>query len=128
MQARILYLERKCCEFEARIGRVQYSKTGRTLYYGDRSFRPHRGGYKWNHIDVQSGCRWWISGPHKDGGDGLYPTTIEIDEDVREEYWTSIRNQPDLAGVVRFKAPGKYIGRAQPRGETLAAGSHRRIQ
>ena len=32
------------------------------------------------------------------GGDSLYTTNIvtEIDEDVREEYWTEIRNKPEL--------------------------------
>jgi hypothetical protein len=33
--------------------------------------------------------------PRKDGADRLYgePSPVEIDDGVREEYWTSIRNQ-----------------------------------
>jgi hypothetical protein len=40
----------------------------------------------------------WISGPHKDGEDRLYVSNIhvEIDDDVREEYWTEIRNKPEF--------------------------------
>jgi hypothetical protein len=29
------------------------------------------------------------------GGDRLYSGTIEIDDDVREEYWNEIRHLPD---------------------------------
>ena len=40
----------------ARIGRVAFSKTGRTLYYGDRSFQSLNGqGFKANYLDVDSG-------------------------------------------------------------------------
>jgi hypothetical protein len=36
-------------------------------------------------------------GTQKRGGDALYSTNIttKIDEDVREEYWTHIRNSPE---------------------------------
>ena len=40
---------------------------------------------------------YWISGPRKDGQDRLYPQStqpVEIDEDVREEYWRTIRGVP----------------------------------
>lgn len=37
---------------------------------------------------------YWISGCKKDGNDRLYGERLPvyIDEDVREEYWTEIRN------------------------------------
>jgi hypothetical protein len=40
---------------------------------------------------------YWISGPKRKGGDALYggSTPIEIDDDVREEYWRDIRHQPE---------------------------------
>ncbi len=44
----------------------------------------------------------------KDGADALYPTTVEIDEDVREEYWTQIRNKPELKDTKTFKCRSKY--------------------
>jgi hypothetical protein len=100
-RTRIMYIEYKGIGLvgPARIGRVTYSKTGSTLYYGGKSFQSLKGsGFKANYFDVVSHERYWISGPRKDGEDALYPTNIptEIDEDVREEYWTVIRKKPSL--------------------------------
>ena len=83
---------------EARIGRVQYSKTGKTLYYGGKSFESLKGGgFKANYVEIASGDEYWISGCKRDGTDRLYGerVPVEIDEDVREEYWTTIRGQPE---------------------------------
>jgi hypothetical protein len=83
----------------ARIGRVTYSKTGSTLYYGGKAFQSLKGsGFKANYFDVATGEHYWISGPRKDGRDALYATNVatEIDEDVREEYWTIICEKPTL--------------------------------
>ncbi len=91
----------------ARIGRVTYSKTGRSLSYGGRTFKPVQG-YKYNYRDIETGEEYWISGCHKDGEDALYSTTVEIDEDVLEEYWSQIRNRPDLKHVRRLHVSGKY--------------------
>ena len=85
----------------ARIGRVSFSKSGRTLYYAGRSFQSLKGaGFKSNYYDVDSGDRYWISGPRKDGADRLYgePAPVDIDDDVREEYWTQIRGLPARVG------------------------------
>src|SRR5258705_8680229 len=97
-RARIMYIERKAGNLTgpARIGRVAYSKTGATIYYQGREFRSLKGaGFKANYYDVETGDEYWISGPHKDGGDALYATNIgtEIDADVSEEYWTTIRKR-----------------------------------
>jgi len=93
----------------ARIGRVTFSKTGRTLYYQGKSFSSLSGrGFKANFHDDETGEEYWISGCKKDGTDALYPTTVEIDEDVREEYWTQIRNQPASAKATSFKLGSKY--------------------
>jgi hypothetical protein len=50
-----------------------------------------------NYYDVDTGEDYWISGSKRAGGDALYGggTPIKIDEDVREEYWRDIRQQPD---------------------------------
>jgi hypothetical protein len=82
----------------ARIGRVTFSRTGSTLHYGGKSFQSLKGGYKANYLDVETGEQFWISGPRKDGTDRLYKSDwpVEIDEDVREEYWTEIRKRPEL--------------------------------
>ena len=79
----------------ARIGRVTFSKTGRTLYYAGEAFKRFQG-YKANHYKVSTGEEYWISGPRKDGEDRLYGerVPVEVDDDVREEYWTTIRGLP----------------------------------
>lgn len=102
MKSRIMYIEDKSGGLTgpARIGRVTFSKTGRTLHYGGRSFQSLRGsGFKSNYFDIETGDEYWISGPRKDGADRLYgePLPVEIDDDVREEYWSEIRSQPGRA-------------------------------
>jgi hypothetical protein len=82
----------------ARIARVTFSKTGRTLYYGGQTFQSLKGaGFKSNYYCVETGEDYWISGPKRRGGDALYggSTRIEIDDDVREDYWRDIRRQPE---------------------------------
>lgn len=90
-----------------RIGRVSYSKTGSTLYYDGKAFRSLKGGYKANYYDVATGEDYWISGCKKAGGDRLYPGDIEIDDDVREEYWLEIRKRPELVKQRRIRCTGK---------------------
>lgn len=101
-KTRIMYLEDKSegLNGPARIGRVALSKSGRSLSYGGRTFQSLSGhGFKANYFDVESGDHFWISGPRKDGRDRLYESStrpVEIDPDVRDEYWTDIRGvQPD---------------------------------
>lgn len=81
----------------ARIGRVTFSKTGRTIYYCGRSFRSLKGrGFKASYHDVETGDSFWVSGPKRDCSDALYggSTPTEID-DVRAEYWRDLRRQPE---------------------------------
>lgn len=100
MHSRIMYIERKGDELTgpARIGRVTFSKTMKRVYYRDQVFqRNEHPEQKSNHYDVATGEQYWISGPKKRGGDRLYGerVPVEIDDDVREEYWTQIRSQPE---------------------------------
>jgi hypothetical protein len=102
MRTRIMYIESKADGLtgEASIGRVTFSKTGQTLYYRDRAFRSLKGaGFRSNYFDVATGDEYWISGPKRSGADRLYEERIpvEIDDDVREEYWTTIRRAPRRA-------------------------------
>ena len=111
MKSRIMYVERKdsVMSAEARIGRVTFSKTGRTLHYQGKQFQTLAGtGFKSNYYDIVSGEEYWISGCKRNGADALYSAIVEIDEDVREEYWTMIRNQPESKGVKSVKCKGKY--------------------
>jgi hypothetical protein len=96
-----MYIESKATGLNgpARIGRVTFSKTGFTIYYQGKEFRKLKGGgFKANYFDVETRDEFWISGPRRDGTDRLYVSNlpIEVDEDVREEYWSAIRKRPDL--------------------------------
>jgi len=96
-KTRIMYIEDKSNGLNgpARIGRVTYSKTGQSLHYQGRTFQSLKGaGFKANYFDVETGGHFWISGPRKDGLDRLYSSStmpVEIDDDVRDEYWRDIR-------------------------------------
>jgi hypothetical protein len=96
---RIMYIESKAESLNgpARIGRVTFSKTGLSIYYKGKSFLRIQG-FKANYQDAETHDEYWISGPRRDGKDRLYVSNIpvEIDEDVREEYWTEIRKRPEL--------------------------------
>ena len=97
---RIMYIECKAGGLigTARIGRVTLSKTGRTLYYRGQTFQSLKGaGFKSNYYAVETGDNYWISGPKRRGGDRMYGSVlpVEIDEDVRSEYWRDIRGQPE---------------------------------
>ena len=94
-KSRVMYIEDKSSGLEgvARIGRVYFSKTGKTLYYKGRRFQSLKGmGFKANYIDVDNGDEFWISGPQKDKNDRLYggQLGVEIDEDVKDEYFKII--------------------------------------
>ena len=69
-KTRIMYIECKAGELTgpARIGRVTYSKTGSSIYYGGKSFQSLKGkGFKANYFEVESGDEYWISGPRRGG-------------------------------------------------------------
>jgi hypothetical protein len=112
MKPRIMYIERKAGEISgpARIGRVTFSKSGRSIYYRRQCFKLFKGGFKSNCFDVDTGDEYWISGCKRNGGDRLYPGKIEIDDDIREEYWTEIRQKPEARAVKVIRCPGKYGG------------------
>lgn len=99
MNSRIMYIESKAGGLvgPARIGRVTFSQSGATLYYAGKSLQSLKGsGFKANYFDVETGEHYWISGPRKDGQDGLYATNVSpaVDADVHDEYWSTIRGLP----------------------------------
>jgi hypothetical protein len=104
VKPRILYVERKAGANEAWIGRVSFSKTGRTLYYRGMSFRSLGGtGIRGNYRELESQEEYWISGCKRDGGDRLFGSRlpVRIDDDVREEYWTVVRRRPAMTSRKR---------------------------
>ena len=98
-KTRIMYIEDKSDGLDgpASIGRVTFSKSGRTIYYGGRTFQTlGGGGFKANYFDVETRSEFWISGPKQDGTDRLYsgsPFPVEVDPDVADEYWKKIRGR-----------------------------------
>jgi len=98
---RIMYIESKAGSLQgpARIGRVTFSRSGRSVFYQGNEFLRVTG-FKANYIEVGTTEPFWISGPKRNGLDRLYGPSglpVEIDDDVREEYWREIRNKPELA-------------------------------
>jgi len=104
MKPRVMFIELKTHggghddNGPAWISRVMFSKTGKMIYWRDKKLKRAtiRGGCG-NHVDVDSGDEYWVSGPKKNGQD-RYPWAgekIRIDPDVREEYWTEIRKLPE---------------------------------
>lgn len=106
---RIMYIESKGDSVDkfgdARIGRVKFSKTGKSLHYQGKTFETLSGtGFKSNYFDVETGEHYWISGCKKNGEDRLYGERLPIfiDDDAREEYWTEIRNMPEMKHLTRI--------------------------
>src|ERR1700733_8528230 len=99
VKTRIMYIENKSGSLNgsARIGRVTFSNSGKSISYEGRTFQSLKGsGFKANYFDIDTNERFWISGPRKDGQDRLYPQSslpIEIDAEVAEEYWRDIRGK-----------------------------------
>lgn len=89
---RIMYIELKSGYSDngpARIGRVTFSKSYRTIYYKGKTFqRIKGGGVSGNYYDIETGEEYWISGVKKNAQDRHWAGvgSIEIDDDVREEY------------------------------------------
>ncbi len=113
-KSRIMYIEYKGDSLigSGRIGRFNFSKSGKSLYYKGKSFQSLGGdGYKANYFDTETGERYWISGCKKNGNDSLYPSVIEIDEDVREEYWKDIRESLDHIKKTSYRSEGKHSKR-----------------
>ena len=113
MKTRIMYIEDKSGGLSgpARIGRLTFSKTGKTIYYQGKSFRSLKGsGFKSNYFDVETHARYWISGPHRDGLDRLHGGTVEVDDDVREEYWSEIRGKSAKAAAENSRTSGLKHG------------------
>lgn len=95
---RIMYIECKAGGLvgPGRIGWVEFSKSKRSYRYAGQLLH-RRAGYKFNCVDSETGSRYWVSGPKRDGSDRLYGGIVEIDDDARTEYWTAIRRKPECS-------------------------------
>ena len=108
-----MYVQPSWNGLEANIGKVFKSKTGKTLLYKDVSLQSLKGaGFKTNYYDIDTDEEYWVSACRKDGNDGLYMTTVYVDEDIRSEYWTKIRQMPEQKNKISFRSRGKHrVGR-----------------
>ena len=107
VKTRIMYIQRGAAP--GRIGRVRLSKSGRTIFYGEVELESLGGrGYKANYIDRATNEEYWISGPRKDGQDTLYPGRVDIDDDVREDYWREVRGMPSNVAATSYRSVGVH--------------------
>jgi len=89
---RVMYVENKDGDIDgvaARIGWVEFSKSGQTVYYRGKSLcRIKGGGVAGNHFDEATGDEYWISGIKKRGSNTHWaePVNVEIDDDALAEY------------------------------------------
>ena len=102
---RIMYIECKGGGLEGTaIGWSSSRDSRRSYYYAGRRFKKTKSGYKYNCLDAETGEAYWISGPKEDGTDRLYGGVVEIDEDAREEYWTSVRGDPGSSHRTEYRS------------------------
>ncbi len=103
MSKHIQYIELKTGfsdDGPAWIAEVEYSKSGRTIYFDNRALkRLKTPGVGCNHFDIETGEDYWISGVKKNGHDrhvcGI--GTVMIDRDIIDEY----------VSIVDFDIPDK---------------------
>lgn len=92
MKPQIKYIELKSGFLDngsAWIGRVEFSKSGRTVYFNGKSFkRLKSGGISGNHYDLESDDEYWISGVKKNGQDRHWAGAgkIMVDRSIIQEY------------------------------------------
>ena len=70
------------------IGRVTFSKSGRSSFYRGRELIHIKGGTSGNYMDVQTREECWVSGVKENGSNRHWAGSgpIQIDDDVRAEY------------------------------------------
>lgn len=104
MEAELIYVELKSGFNDsgpAWIGNGFYNRTRKTVYFNGQVFHRSKG-ISSNHIDLQSGDEYWISGVKKNGTDRHWAGsgTIKIDKSVIDDYLK-------LRGLTTLKK-GKY--------------------
>jgi hypothetical protein len=92
MKSKIKYIELKSGYSDngpAWIGKVEFSKTGQTVYFNGKSFKKLKsGGIAGNHYDLESDDEYWISGVKKNGQDRHWAGggKVMIDRTIIQEY------------------------------------------
>ena len=92
MKTEIRYIELKSGFSDngpAWIGRVEFSKSGQTVYFNDSALKKLKvPGIGANHFDIETGEEYWVSGVKKDGTDRHWAGggKVMIDEEIIDEY------------------------------------------
>lgn len=104
----------------AKIGLVKFSKTLKTITYGDKSFNRDPNGLKCNYIEKNTNEKYWISMCKRSDKNTSYDkkSPVYIDENIRERYWIAIRNEPSCVNI-------KVINEIQNKMETVTKYKHR---
>lgn len=70
------------------IGKVQLSRSGRTVYFNGKAFKRSKRVVKGNHYDIETGDSYWISGIKMNGEDRHWAGSgkIIIEASVVDEY------------------------------------------
>lgn len=100
MQTNIMYIEKRnnLSRGYTRIGKVKVNDSGNRISYNGRSFHSLKDcSFPGKFYDIETGEEFWISRCRSDDQDRLVNqhSPIFIDENVKEEYWTQIRNEPE---------------------------------
>jgi hypothetical protein len=100
---RMMYVELKSGYGDngpAWIGRVRFSKTGRTAYFHGKTLERTIG-IRGNFVDAETGEEYWVSGVKRDGTDRHWAGSgpVAIDADVRAEYMAHVN--PAVRGRIR---------------------------
>ena len=96
-QKRLMFIENKkggIDGYNARVGWVTFSKTGRTIYYRGRKLsRIKGGGTRGNYSCEGTGHQYWVSGVKKQGTNLRHAgaSSFHVDTDAVEEY-KSLKN------------------------------------
>lgn len=88
---RVMYVENKEGKIDgvdARIGWVEFSKTGKSIKYRGRELCRTSRGYLGNYYDSNTSELYWVSGIKKRGSNVHYAESakVMIDDDALEEY------------------------------------------
>ncbi|RLE33405.1 MAG: hypothetical protein DRJ61_07320 [Acidobacteria bacterium] len=89
---RVMYIENKDGDIDgvpARVGWVTFSKSGKSVYYRDRTLQRSGGqGIRGNYFDTETGDEYWVSGIKARGSNAHSAESInvEVDADALEEY------------------------------------------
>jgi hypothetical protein len=101
LSRRLMYVENKDGDIDgvpARVGWVEFSKTGKTVFYRGRELASIGGrGVRGNFMDAKTGEEYWVSGVKQRGSNTHWAekVSVEIDPDALAAYRALRSGAPD---------------------------------